>query len=148
MRVKINCENRHETLYLTNSGYANITEDTGKKKRMRKRKERTPRKKYPEPATKPKFNKNIFASHKHPNSNSNVISNSKNLFQQTRNTFEKIGAFYSNIVNQKPKKVVIFTDSMLKPLHMKEFDKNLNGSIAHLKPLNHHHQVVKSRQSR
>ena len=56
------------------------------------------------------------------------------MFQQTRNTFEKIGTSYSNIVKQKPKNVVIFTDSMLKSLRMKEFNKNLNGGIAHLKP--------------
>ena len=88
---------------------------------MRKRKERTPRKKYSEPATEPKCDKGLFASNKHPN------SNNENLFQQTRNTLEKIGASYSNIVKQKPKNVVIFTDSMLKLLHMKEFNKNLNG---------------------
>ena len=44
---------------------------------------------------------------------------------------------YSNIVKQKPKNVVIFTDSMKflqKSLRMKEFNKYLNGYIAHLKP--------------
>ena len=56
------------------------------------------------------------------------------MFQQTRNTFEKIGTSYSSIVKQKPKNVVIFTDGMLKSLRMKEFNKYLNGSIAHLKP--------------
>ena len=54
---------------------------------------RTPRKKYPEPVT----------YHKHPNSNSNALGKNENMFQQTRNTFEKIGASYSNIVKQKPK---------------------------------------------
>ena len=34
---------------------------------------------------------------------------------------------------QKPKNV-IFTDSMLKSLRMKEFNKNLDRGIAHLKP--------------
>ena len=29
LRAEINCENRYETLYLTDSGDANITEDTG-----------------------------------------------------------------------------------------------------------------------
>ena len=99
------CKNRYETLYLTDSGDANITEDIGntsstddeccfdKKKRIRKRKERTSRRKYPEPVT----------CHKHPNSNSNAIGNNENLFQQTSNTFEKIGTSYSNIVKQKPK---------------------------------------------
>ena len=123
-------------MYLTESDDANITEDTGntsstddeccfdKKKRMRKRKERTSRRKYHEPV----------AYHKHPNFNSNAICNNENLFQQTRNTFEKIGTSYSNMVKQKPKNVVIFTDSMLKSLRMKEFNKNLNGGIAHLKP--------------
>ena len=123
-------------MYLKDSDNANITEDTGntsstddeccfdKKKRMRKRKERTSRRKYHEPV----------AYHKHPNSNSNAICNNENLFQQTRNTFEKIGTSYSNMVKQKPKNVVIFTDSMLKSLRMKEFNKNLNGGIAHLKP--------------
>ena len=54
LTAEIICENRYETLYLTDSGDANITEGTGntsnaddefcfdKKKRMRKRKERTP----------------------------------------------------------------------------------------------------------
>ena len=91
-------------------------------------------KKYPEPATKPKLDRNIFASHKHSNFNSNAIVNNENLFQQKRNTFEKIGAPDSNNVKQKTKNVVILTDSMLKLLRMKEFNKNLNGGIAHLKP--------------
>ena len=55
------------------------------------------------------------------------------MFHQTRNIFEKIGTFYSNILNQKPKNVVIFTDSMLKSLRMKEFNKYLNGGTAHPK---------------
>ena len=95
-----------------------------KKKGMRERKERTPRKKYHQ----------LVAYRKHPNSNSNAIDNNENLFQQTRNTFEKMETSYSNIVKQKPKTVVICTDSMLKSLRMKEFNKNLNGGIAHLKP--------------
>ena len=48
-----------------------------KKKKMRKRKERTPKKNYPETITQRKFNKNIFAIHKHANSNSNAIGNRK-----------------------------------------------------------------------
>ena len=121
-------------MYLKDSDNANITEDTGntsstddeccfdKKKRMRKRKERASRRKYPEPET----------YHKHPNSNSNAIDNNENLFQQARNTFEKIRTSYSNIVKQKPKNVV-FTESMLKSLRMKEFNKYLNEDTAHLK---------------
>ena len=31
---------------------------------------------------KPKFDKNIFANHKYPNSNSNAIGNNEDLFQQ------------------------------------------------------------------
>ena len=105
LRAEISCKNRYETLHLTDSGDANITEDTGntsstddkgcfdKKKRMRKKKERTTRRKYPEPGT----------YHKHLNSNSNAIGNNKNLLQKTRNTSEKIGTSYSNIVKQKPK---------------------------------------------
>ena len=105
LRAEISCKNRYETLHLTDSGDANITEDTGntsstddkgcfdKKKRMRKKKERTTRRKYPEPVT----------YHKHLNSNSNAIGNNKNLLQKTRNTSEKIGTSYSNIVQQKPK---------------------------------------------
>ena len=136
LRAEISCKNRYETLYLTYSDDANIPEDTGnksnidddccfdKKKRMRKRKKLTPRNKYPEPVT----------YHEHPISISNAVGNNENLFQQTRNTFEKIETSYSNIVKQNPKNVVIFTDSMLKSLRMKEFNKNLNGGIAHLKP--------------
>ena len=136
LRAEISCKNRYETLYLTYSDDANIPEDTGnksnidddccfdKKKRMRKRKKLTPRNKDPEPVT----------YHEHPISISNAVDNNENLFQQTRNTFEKIETFYSNIVKQNPKNVVIFTDSMLKSLRMKEFNKNLNGGIAHLKP--------------
>ena len=136
LRAEIGCKNRYETLYLTDSDDAYITEDTGntsstddeccfdKKKIMKKRKERASRRKYPEPAT----------YHKLPNSNCNAIGNKENLFQQTRNTFEKIGTSYSNIVKQKPKNVVIFTGSMLKSLRMKKFNKYLNGGIAHLKP--------------
>ena len=57
LRAEISCKNRYETLYLTDSDDANITEDTGnkssidddcyfdKKKRMRKRKKLTPRNK-------------------------------------------------------------------------------------------------------
>ena len=62
-----------------------------------------PRKKNSEPATKLKFDKNIFASHKHSNTNSNAIANNENLFQHTTNTFEKIGASYNNTVKQKQK---------------------------------------------
>ena len=173
LRAEINCENRYEILYLikeilyktysnlldlTDSGDANITENISntsstddkfyfdRKERMRKRKKRTLRKKYPEPAIKPVFDKNMLASHKHSNSNSNAIGKNETLFQQTRNTFEKIGASYSNIVKQKPKNIARFTDSMLKSLRMKEFNKNLNGGIAHFKPfpgskvrqMNHH----------
>ena len=101
---------------------------------MRKRKEHMPRKKHSEPATKLKFDKNIFGSHKHPNTNSNAIGNNQNLFQHTRNTFEKIGASYNNTVKQKQKNFVLFTDSVLKLLCMKEFNKNINGGIAHFKP--------------
>ena len=92
---------------------------------MGKRNEYTPRKKYPEPVPKPKFGKNIFASHKHANSNSNAICNNENLIQQTRNIFEKIGAYFSNTVKQKPKNV-IFTDSMSKSLRINDFNENLN----------------------
>ena len=117
-RTEINCENHYETLYLTFSGDVDITEDTGntsitddefyfvKRKRMRKRKERTPRKRLPETATQATFDKNKFTRHKHPYLNSNAIGNNDNLFQPTRNTVEKIGASYSNIVRQKPKNVV------------------------------------------
>ena len=89
-------------MYLTDSDDANITEDTGntssaddeccfdKKKSMKKRKERASGKKYPEPVT----------YHKQSNSNSNVIGNKENLFQQTRNTFEKMGTSYNNIVKE------------------------------------------------
>ena len=134
LRAEISCKNRYETLYLTDSYDANITEDTGnissidddcyfdKKKRMRNKKELTPRNKYPEPVT----------YHEHPSSISNGVGNNENLFQQARNNFEKIGTSYSNIVKQIPKNV-IFTDSMLKLLRMKKFKKNLNGGIAHLK---------------
>ena len=125
LRAEISCKNRYETLYLTDSDDANITEDTGntsstddeccfdKKKRMKKRKERGSRRKYREPVT----------YHNHRNSNSNAIGNKEKLFQQTINTFEKIGTSYSNIVKQKLKNVVIFTDSMLKSLCMKKFSK-------------------------
>ena len=63
----MNCKNRYETLYLTESSDANTIEDTGnisstdgefcfdKKKSMGKRNEYTPRKKYPEPVPKSKF---------------------------------------------------------------------------------------------
>ena len=100
LRAEISCKNRYETLYLTDSDDANITEDTGntsstddeccfdKKKIMKKRKERASRRKYPEPVT----------YHKHPNFNSNAIGNTENLFQETRNTFEKMRTSYSNIV--------------------------------------------------
>ena len=139
-------KNRYETLYLTDSDDSNITGETGnkssidddccfdKKKRMRKRKKLTPRNKYPEPVT----------YDEHPISISNAVGNNENLFQQTRNTFEKIETSYSNIVKQNPKNVVIFTDSMLKSLRMKEFDKNLNGGIANpfpgskAKQMDHH----------
>ena len=68
-----------------------------KKKRMRKGKQCTPRKKYPKPTTEPNFDKNIFAIHKHPHSNSNAIDHIEYLFQEIRNTsFKKIGAYYSN----------------------------------------------------
>ena len=50
---------------------------------MRKRKERTPRKKYPKPVRKPKFDENVFASHKHPNFNSNAIGNNFNKNMST-----------------------------------------------------------------
>ena len=73
---------------------------------MTKKKEPTSIKKYPEPAMKPKSDKNIFTSHKHPNSNSNAIGNNQNLFQQTRDTFQKIRAPYSNIAKKKPKKLL------------------------------------------
>ena len=125
LRAEISPKNRYETLYLMDSD--DSTDDEccfDKKKRMRKRKERTSRRKYHEPV----------AYHKHPNFNSNAICNNENLFQQTRNTFEKIGTSYSNMVKQKPKNVVIFTDSMLKSLRMKKFNKYLNGGIAHLQP--------------
>ena len=124
LRAEISPKNRYETLYLMDSD--DSTDDEccfDKKKRMRKRKERTSRRKYHEPV----------AYHKHPNFNSNAIGNNENLFQQTRNTFEKIGTSYSNMVKQKPKNVVIFTDSMLKSLRKKEFNKYLNGGID-LKP--------------
>ena len=50
-----------------------------KKKTTRKRKERIPKKKYPETISQRKFDKNIFASHKHANSNSNVVGNSETV---------------------------------------------------------------------
>ena len=43
-------------------------------------------------------------------------------------------ASHSNTVKQKPRNV-LFIDDMLKSLRMREFEKNLNGSIAHFKPL-------------
>ena len=89
---------------------------------MRKRKQRTPRAKYTEIATQPKFDKNLFASHKHTYSNSIAITNNENMFQQTRNTVGKMGEPYSKIVKQKPKNVVLFTDSMLKSLRRKDFN--------------------------
>lgn len=97
-RTEINFEDRYETLYLLDSGDGNITEGTDgtsiadeefcfhKKKRMRKAKQCAPRTKYPKPTREPKFDKNIFAIHKHPHSNSNAINHIENLFQQRRNT--------------------------------------------------------------
>ena len=102
-------------MYLTDSSYANITEDTGntsstddefcfdKKKRMRKRKERTPREKYPEIAIQPKFDKNIFASHKHTNCNSSTIGKNESLFQQSRNTVKKVGGSYRSLSSKNQK---------------------------------------------
>ena len=75
---------------------------------MRKRQELTSRKKHHESETQLKLDKNKFASHNHPNSNSNAIGNNEDLFQQTRNTVEKIGASYSNIVKRKTKKCFSF----------------------------------------
>ena len=92
--VEINCENCYKTLYLMDSGNANITEVEGntsstddkfcfnKKKRTRKRKEFMLRKKYPEPAMQ-------LASHKHINSNSNAISTNENLFQFKKTLLKK-----------------------------------------------------------
>ena len=50
-----------------------------KKKKTRKRKEHIPKKKYPETISQRKFDKNVFASHKHANSNNNAIGNSKTV---------------------------------------------------------------------
>ena len=82
LKAEISCKNRYETLYLTDSDDANITEDTGntnstddeccfdKKKKMRNCKERASRSKYPE----------LVTYHKHPNSNSNVQPTMKICF--------------------------------------------------------------------
>ena len=76
-----------------------------KKKTTRKRKERIPKKKYPEPISQRKFDKNIFARHKHANSNSNAIGNSKtvstirwvfsNMKAVNLKIFPKYGRIYS-----------------------------------------------------
>ena len=66
--------------------------------------------------------------------NLNAVGNNANLFQQIRNTFEKIGTYYSNIVEQNSKNIVIFTGSMLKLLSMNKVNKNLNGGFTYLKP--------------
>ena len=100
------------------------------KKKMRKRKECRPRKKYPEPVTKPKFDENVFASHKHPNLNSNAIGNSFNK-QKHLKKYEHLIATLST---KNQKNAILFADSMLKSLCRKEFNKNLNGGITHLKP--------------
>ena len=101
----ISCKKLYETLLLTDSCDADTTEDRGntsstdnkccfhKDKRMRKRKKRTSRWKYPEPVT----------YHKHPNSDSNAIGINKNLFQQAGKSSEQIRTSYSNIVKQNQK---------------------------------------------
>ena len=78
-----------------------------KKKTTRKRKERIPKKKYPEPISQRKFDNNFcqFASHKHANSNSNAIGNSKtvstikgvssNMKAVNLKTFPNYGRIYS-----------------------------------------------------
>ena len=50
-----------------------------KRKKTRKRKERIPKKKYTETISQQKFDKNIFASHKHANSNGNAVGNSETV---------------------------------------------------------------------
>ena len=128
LRAETNCENGYETLYLTDSGDVNIntssTDDEfcfDKKKRMRKRKQCTPKLQHNQNLTK------TYLGAINSLIPTVILSaTTKICFQQTRNTFEKIGASYSN--KQKPKNVVIFTDSMLKSLRMKESNKNLNDN--------------------
>ena len=49
------------------------------------------------------------------------------------NKQETLVTSHSNTVKQKPRNVALFIDSMFRLLCMKEFNKNLNGGIVHLK---------------
>ena len=56
----------------------------------------------------------------------------------SRNKQETLLRKYEHLIatlsSKNQKNVVIFADSVLKSLRVKEFNRNLNGSIAHLKP--------------
>ena len=55
-------------------------------------------------------------------------------------------SLYSNVVHNKKKNIILFSDSLLKTQRMGEFNKHVKGGRAHLKPftgswakqLNHH----------
>ena len=63
-----------------------------------------------------------------------MISETKKIYFKKQETLlKKVGASYSNTVKQKLRNAVLFTDSILKSLTMKEFNKKLDRGIAHLK---------------
>ena len=148
-RADINYEKLYGTSYLTDSDDScsiDGTDETNstdvlpdkicENKIIRKRKkngERAPSSQHSASESKPEFSKSKAANLKHSKPNNNSIRNNQTVFSHTTNAVERIGGSYSNAVNNKPRNVVIFTDSMLKTLCMKEFNKNLNGSSADLK---------------
>ena len=83
---------------------------------------------------KPELSKSKLINLKQSKPNNNSFRQIQTKFLHTTSTFERTRTFYSNTVNSKPRDVALFTDIMLKSLRMKEFNRSLNGDIAHLKP--------------
>ena len=65
-----------------------------------------------------------------------VSASAYNKTRQQKNPIlrQKIRPTYSGAVSNKPKNILILSDSMLKTLRMREFNNHLEEGIAHLKP--------------
>ena len=152
-KPEIKYSNRYETLYITDSEEENESSNdesttpeysSGNPESRKKRKSK--RRKSDKKNTYKKLHQD--KNDNQERSQKTVSASAYNKTGQQKNPIlrQKIRPTYRGAVSNKPKNILILSDSMLKTLRMREFNNHLEEGIAHLKAfpgsksqqLNHH----------
>ena len=152
-KPEIKYSNRYETLYITDSEEEN--DSSNDESTMPEYSSDNPESRKKRKSKRIKSDKKNTGKKLHQDKNENQERSQKAISPSAYNKTgkqknpilrQKIRPTYSGAVSNKPKNILILSDSMLKTLRMREFKNHLEEGIAHLKAfpgskyqhLNHH----------